>query len=425
MWMPEEKLGPFTVVRCLSTESSLHPVYVVTHDERPGVREVLTFPYQPEGFRADVLAAEAAHWISLLSGAGLVPLRGLQILKGRLAALSPFYPDGSLEQRRAQRGSLPAGEVCRVVGQALVGLERLHAAGVVHECFHPRHLLCDGETVRLASVRFTPFLYPYGDSPGNLIVDRYVAPEEYDGRVPHVGSDLWAVGKTLEALLEDPLSASLRTLLDRCLAEDPSERYGSVQELRQALALAQAGGDQPQEEASSSPLPPVVLPSDLPSPFRKSRSRRPLRPVAAVLLTSVAALCFLGAGIAARGRQVAAAAAQLTEGVQLHRRGQHTKALVAFRKATTQAPQVADTWYWRGQCALALHYSQEAQTSLDKAIALKPNTAEYYSARGTAYESARKLTRALADYRTASRLEPKNPSFKKNLQRALEKQKRS
>ena len=258
MWMPEEKLGPFEIVRSLSVESALHPVYLVRHTERPGERETLTFPYQPQGFRANVLNEQASRWQEVFSGPGLVPITSLQILKGRLSVRAPFYPEGSLERLRKTRGPLPALLVCDALCQALEGLKRLHAAGIIHGRFHPRNLLRDGATVRLAGASFAPFLYPITEADEALAVDRYISPEGREGQRPHIGSDIWAVGKTLEALLLGSgkgltpvvLPMVLRAVLQCCLATNPAERYPSAQALHGALlalrpSLAEAARPQP------------------------------------------------------------------------------------------------------------------------------------------------------------------------------------
>ena len=262
MWMPEEKLGPFEIVRSLSVESALHPVYLVRHTERPGERETLTFPYQPQGFRANVLTEQAGHWQEVFSGPGLVPITSLQILKGRLSVRTPFYLEGSLERLRKTRGPLPGQLVCDALCQALEGLERLHAAGIIHGRIHPRNLLRDGATIRLAGASFAPFLYPITEADETLAEDRYISPEGREGHYPHTGSDIWAVGKTMEALLLGS-DKSLAPVLQRCLATNPAERYPSAQALRGALlALRPSLAD----TARPQPVAPRPITVSLPAP---------------------------------------------------------------------------------------------------------------------------------------------------------------
>ncbi len=275
MWMPEEKLGPFEIVRSLSEESSLHPVYLVRSTEQPGERVTLTFPYQPQGFRADALAEKAQQWQEAFVGPGLVPITSLQILKGRLSVRSPFYVEGSLERLRKNQGPLPALLVCDAISQALVGLDRLHSAGIVHGRFHPRNLMREGATVRLTGASFGAFLYPITEADGTLIKDRYISPEGREGHYPYVGLDIWAVGKTLEALLlgttKDLTPAvippALHAIIQRCLSINPAERFPSALAVRAGLLALRPSLIEAARPQAVTPRPTlVVLPSATPRP---------------------------------------------------------------------------------------------------------------------------------------------------------------
>ncbi|WP_437572330.1 sigma 54-interacting transcriptional regulator [Sorangium sp. So ce542] len=136
---------------------------------------------------------------------------------------------------RALHAALP------VVLDALDALGWLHGAGIVHGDFKPENVLVrdDGAGVLIDLSAARRMRAEAGDLSGTA---RFFAPELLRGAPPSARSDLFAVGRTLEALfplLAEAPPAALRRLAERLTAEDPASRPSGVDEVLEALS---AGG---------------------------------------------------------------------------------------------------------------------------------------------------------------------------------------
>ncbi|MFL5906629.1 MAG: serine/threonine-protein kinase [Solirubrobacterales bacterium] len=151
-----------------------------------------------------------------------------------------------LERRRR---SMPQPEAIRLLCQLCDGLGHAHAKKLVHRDIKPQNLLVrksDGclkitdfgiaraaeETTRLTR-------------PGKVIgTDRYMAPEQLaDGKIT-AATDVYACGVVADEMLSQTRGPELREIVDRCLREDPGDRFSDAHALGEALATVngEAGG---------------------------------------------------------------------------------------------------------------------------------------------------------------------------------------
>ena len=186
---------------------------------------------------------------------------------GRLFLAMAFY-EGETLQKRIARGPIPTTVALDIAMQAAQGLRKAHEAGIVHRDIKPANLFVTRDGIvkildfGLAKPSGQTALTRTGTTPGTIA---YIAPERIRGAEADERSDLWALGVVLyemvtgqhpfhgdnEAALlhavlnENPktarevapaIPAKLEALLKRALAKEPSARYGSAAELRQALA---------------------------------------------------------------------------------------------------------------------------------------------------------------------------------------------
>jgi serine/threonine protein kinase len=156
---------------------------------------------------------------------------------------------GTLADRlNGRRRSLPGDEALRLLSQLCQGLGHAHAKKLVHRDIKPQNLLLresDGclkitdfgiaraaeETTRLTR-------------PGKVIgTERYMAPEQLtDGKITPA-ADVYACGVVADELLPQTRAAELREIIDRCLREDPGQRFSDARALGDALEGVNGDGD--------------------------------------------------------------------------------------------------------------------------------------------------------------------------------------
>jgi serine/threonine protein kinase len=152
------------------------------------------------------------------------------------------------DRLEGRRRSMPRTEAVRLLTQLCEGLGHAHAKKLVHRDIKPQNLLLresDGclkitdfgiarvaeETTRLTR-------------PGKVIgTERYMAPEQLaDGKItPAV--DVYACGVVADELLPESRPPELREIVERCLREDPADRFTDGRSLGEALATVDGDGD--------------------------------------------------------------------------------------------------------------------------------------------------------------------------------------
>jgi serine/threonine protein kinase len=155
---------------------------------------------------------------------------------------------GTLEDRLTRRRrSLDRAEGLRLLGQLCEGLGHAHAKKLVHRDIKPQNLLLrDSDNC----LKITDFGIARAAEettrltrPGKVIgTDRYMAPEQLaDGRITPA-TDVYACGVVADELLPQARSPELREVIERCLSEDPGERYSDAGALGEALAAVEGNG---------------------------------------------------------------------------------------------------------------------------------------------------------------------------------------
>jgi len=175
-----------------------------------------------------------------------------------------YFPAGSL--RDLMKGPLKPSQALGYVRPLLDALEVVHAAGIVHRDIKPANVMLrqDGSPVLIdfgaaKSLRESTSLTRKGTVLGT---PHYMSPEHSEGVTLDARSDLYSLGAMLFEMLTGtvPYSASTalavcykhqhgpipllpdalapaQPLINRLLAKDRDERFGTAQEIREALAV--------------------------------------------------------------------------------------------------------------------------------------------------------------------------------------------
>ncbi len=223
----------------------------------------------------------------------------------------------TLAARLEQSGPLPWREAARLTARLARLLDRVHAQGRAHGGIEPSTVLFVGGTVRLADPLPSETRHP-----------AFVDPRLVAGEAADRGSDFYALGRTLAAMVgPDPhalpaefstgdLPPPLLAVQRRLVGQDAASGYGSGNDVAAALELAIAASEgfvpvipEPSPEPEPQPLPlgdPLSSPpsgperqgsmlppaaASGPEPHRRRRRRRP-RAVAGLL-----ALLLIGGAV--------------------------------------------------------------------------------------------------------------------------------
>lgn len=269
---------------------------------------------------SDPAAAERldreARLASSLNHPAIVTIHDIGEVEGRPFIVMEFV-DGQPLSARLAAGPMKAREAVELACQVADGLAAAHGAGVVHRDLKPQNIMVtsDGRAkiVDFGLSKMAPV--PAGPDvetavqPGSLTAPHtvlgsagYMAPEQVSGRPSTFRTDQFALGvvlyemltghrtftgdtamDTLAAILKDEptpivdfcptLSPRLVTIIERCLAKRPENRYGSTRDLARDLAEVRD-----QLTSSRWSLPPIPVPFRFP----------PWRGIAALLVVVLA-----------------------------------------------------------------------------------------------------------------------------------------
>lgn len=204
---------------------------------RPGVATLLG----PERFLREIgIAAQLSH-------PHIVPLHDSGDADGQLYYVMPFVTGETLRERLDRGGKLPLDQALHIIRQVASALSHAHGRGVIHRDIKPGNILLSegfalvadfglaralsraSETEDISSVGL-PIGTPRYMSPEQALGDRSV-----DGR-----TDLYALGRVLEEMLEEPVPPAVRQAVARCLARDPAERFATPEAFVAGLGGAAA-----------------------------------------------------------------------------------------------------------------------------------------------------------------------------------------
>jgi len=122
------------------------------------------------------------------------------------------------------------------VRRAILALDSLHRAGVVHGCLCADNVLLDDDLQPVLAeaglVSVHALLANQGDASGYAT---FAAPEVKAGGQPDVRSDVWSAGCLLDLLVGERDLPQVAEIVRRCVASSPHVRFGSATELAAAI----------------------------------------------------------------------------------------------------------------------------------------------------------------------------------------------
>ena len=225
-----------------------------------------------------------------------------------------------------RRGPLAPELACDIALEVARGLSAIHAAGLVHRRLTARHVLCDATPrVRIAGLRRARRTgaapRPHRRVEGPV---EYMSPEAARGQAVDARSDLYSLGvllfemitgappfraatpvlTRLQQIHEPPplrgpratrVPLRLVAFLEKALAKAPEERFGSADEMAEALRIASRPVVPMEVDALPWAIPEDLLDAPLGARFAPRAAR-------ALAFVSMAALAVAAGGLLMRGR---------------------------------------------------------------------------------------------------------------------------
>jgi eukaryotic-like serine/threonine-protein kinase len=191
----------------------------------------------------------------------------------------------------SERGALPEPELLKTFIDVLADLESAHGKGLLHRDITPERIVLDGDGWKLTD---------YGLAKIGTV--RYMSPERSQGLPMDARSDVYSLGVTLfqaatgrlpfdaemkfqimdahaatppplPRTINPALSLELEQVILRALAKDPSDRFQTAAEFRQALAAMVPEPERPTEPSASRTVEPAVDVTDTAMGGRRPMAR--------------------------------------------------------------------------------------------------------------------------------------------------------
>ena len=131
----------------------------------------------------------------------------------------------------------------KILLQLCDALSVFHAKNIIHRDLKPSNImLTDKNFVKVIDFGIARIFKPEKSADTETLGTRgYAPPEQYglfDLGQTDPRSDIYALGVTLKELLGKDYDGRLKKILDKCIAQNPAQRYQSTDELRHAVATS-------------------------------------------------------------------------------------------------------------------------------------------------------------------------------------------
>jgi len=238
------------------------------------------------GFRERFL--RESRLAARLEHPGAVPVYDAREEDGELIVAMRLIAGGDLKRRIAARGSLPPAEAVALLGQVAEALDAAHAAGIVHRDVKPHNILLEGDRAYLTDFGLAKALGESGVLSGVSVAGtaEYMSPEQWRGREVGPAADVYSLGCVLyEAVTgvvpfargaadaKPEMPRGLDAVVERAVAKDPAERYGSAGAMIDAARQVQGATPAPTRVLTERPTRPAPGRAGDSAPTVVSRSR--------------------------------------------------------------------------------------------------------------------------------------------------------
>ena len=267
---PDELFGGYRIVREIG-RGGMGAVYEAEHLENGRRVALKVLSHQLDSMVDRARFLREGRLAASINHPNSVYVFGTEEIDDTPVIAMEMIAGGTLQERVERNGPLAVGAAVDAILQVITGLEAAQAIGILHRDIKPANCFQDADgTVKVGDFGLSISTAARGDT--NITVHgqflgtpAFCSPEQLRGEELNVRSDMYSVGVTLFYLLtarmpfagknavqllanviEQPapspkkfrneIPQGLANAVLRCLHKQPSERFKSYDELRQALA---------------------------------------------------------------------------------------------------------------------------------------------------------------------------------------------
>lgn len=313
----KREFGPYTLLRRHAI-GGMSLVFVALDStlNREVVLKILSEEYSSDEKRIGAFEEEA-RITAAISHPHVVRVFTTGRAFGRFYIAMEFVPGGHFEHHIRERGSIPEHEALPLAIEVVEGLQAAHNANLIHRDVKPGNILLDAN----GHAKIVDFGLALVTKGGKATASEiwatpyYVPPETIEGREEDFRSDVYAFGATFyHALAGKPpcdegsmdtrrlqqaklnltpltkaaswVSPATGSVMDRCMAYEPAQRFRSYSDLLAAMKSAQ-------QQLAAGPSIPLKTPVQSPTLARRSSSNLGERAALMVsIMLVVAAVVF-------------------------------------------------------------------------------------------------------------------------------------
>jgi serine/threonine-protein kinase len=166
--------------------------------------------------------------------------------------------EGETLAARLKKGKLSIDDALLYGGQIAAALAEAHSKGITHRDLKPGNIMVGKNGVKVLDFGLAKSPEDGRLTATNAVMGTpaYMAPEQREGKECDARTDIYALGLVLREMAPD-LPPHLAHVVERCLANDPGERWQAASDVRRELEWVATS------PATRSPAPPTRSPAPL------------------------------------------------------------------------------------------------------------------------------------------------------------------
>ena len=202
---------------------------------------------------------------------------GFTVFDRKIVMVMEYCSGGSLRARIGKIGfqkPMPATDAVRIVKGVLNGLASIHREHIFHRDIKPENILFDGDVPKVADLGISRMLEANDFASTAMGTFPYMSPEILGPEGASFPSDIWSLGVTLYEMVtgrlpfgdkttpiktmvhlicseahvpaykvREDVPRELSAIIDHSLHKDPSNRYGTAEQMFEALCRFERGED--------------------------------------------------------------------------------------------------------------------------------------------------------------------------------------